>query len=77
MEFSENYLKEQVQVENKFITNVTSELSLIVWVTIVFMLIILSYFENEYVLQRNINMEYEISISEEINKEISLENMKM
>lgn len=80
MEFSEYYIEEYKKKENKnnFITNVAKELSLIGWVAIVFMLILLSYFQNEYILQKNTNMDiYELSISEEINEELSLEIMKM
>ncbi len=80
MEFSESYIKEYKKVENKnnFITNVAKELSLIGWVTIVFILIVLSYLENEYMLQSNTNVDiYNLSISEEISEELSLKNMKM
>lgn len=80
MEFSESYIKEYKRMENKnnFITNVAKELSLIGWVTIVFILILLSYFENEYMLQSNTNVDiYNLSISEEISEELSLKNMKM
>lgn len=80
MEFSESYIEEYKRMENKnnFIANVAKELSLIGWVTIVFMLIVLSYFENEYMLQSNTNMDmYELSISEEISEELSFKNMKM
>lgn len=80
MEFSKFYIEEYKKTEkrNNFITNVAKELSLIGWVTIVFMLIVLSYFENENVFQENTNIDtYDLSISEEINEELNLEIMKM
>ncbi len=80
MEFSEVYIEEQEKIENKssFINNISKELSLIGWVAIVFMLILLSYFENEYVLQKNVDIDiHTLSISEKINEELSLESKKM
>lgn len=65
-------IDDNMNKRNNFLIDIAEELSLITWVTIVFLLIVLSYVVNEYKLYETsqLNLYEQISISENqfINK---------
>lgn len=64
--------KEKINPINNLLTNIGKELSLIIWVTIVFLLIVCSYLNNEYNLleKQEFDLYEDISISDEIENNI-------